>query len=174
MAKAGWVLALSTPSRAVEAANGAHARLCAPYAALAAIFADAGDEELDGGKVTTCWTLVDPKDGARTLFVHDRQDEDDPKFSAEKFRARASYAWHVAGASEKTVTEFCRWLSGEVRAYVRERGGRKLTAASRTKIQALIREGKSPSEATALAAEWEPAIDERQFDWPIASEVKEL
>lgn len=169
MARGSWIVAPSS-----EVPTGAHARVRAPYAALAAIFADPGDEELDGGKVTTCWMLVDPKDGKRTLFVHDRQDEDDSKFSAEKFRARASYPWHVDGANEKLVAEFCRWLAAEVRAYVRERGGRKLTAASRTRIQSLIREGKSASEATSIAAEWEPAIDERQFEWPIAGEVKEL
>jgi hypothetical protein len=170
MAKGGWVLAPSSS----DAPSGAHSRARAPYAALAAIFADPGDEELDGGKVTTCWTLVDPRDGKRTLFVHDRQDEDDSKFSAEKFRARASYPWHVDGPNEKLVAEFCRWLSGEVRAYVRERGGRKLTAASRAKIQSLILEGKSATEAASLAAEWEPAVDERQFDWPIVGAVQEL
>ncbi len=130
----------------------------------------AGAPEDDfGDKVSTAWCFQCLARPEVVLIVRDFQDEDDPSFSRSRFRAEPAYEWRVTGPTEEETTAFCRWLSGEVIKRVEARGSaRRLTAESRERINALMREGVSPGEATKRAAVWEEARPSAaHFAWPI-------
>lgn len=141
--------------------------LRAPCAVIEEI---AGAPEDDfGDKVSTAWCFQCLARPLVVLVVRDIQDEDDQSFSRARFRAQPAYDWCVSGPTEVEVTAFCRWLSGEIIQRVQAKGAtRRLTAESRERINALMREGLSPGEATKRAAVWEETRPSAaQFAWPI-------
>jgi hypothetical protein len=141
--------------------------LRAPCAVLEEI---AGAPEDDfGDKVSTAWCFQCLARPLVVLSVHDLQDEDDPSFSLPRFRAQPVHDWCVTGPTQGEVTAFCQWLSAEVIRRVEAKGAaRRLTAESRERINALMREGVSPGEATKRAAVWEETRPSgAEFAWPI-------
>jgi hypothetical protein len=145
-------------------------RVRAPYAALRSIFGEDGDtEDGDGGKVTTEWLLERIEPPSVLVSVSDRQDEDDKSFSLVAFRARPFYDWHVNGSTETEVEDFCRWLSAAVAAWaMAQPGARRLTDASKERINALVRKGLSTIDATREAATWEEVPPSgKAFVWPL-------
>jgi len=148
----------------------ARARLRAPFRALAEVLGKPHAGELDGGKVSTWWVLVDSSDRDVRFFVHDLQDEDDASFSLAQFRAKPRYDWYVGAPDRRTLDELCRWLSKEViQCLIDQPPPRRMTAAAKAKINEMIAGGMSPGDAISAAAEWEqmrPVTEE--FAWPIA------
>ncbi len=159
----------------VPGALAAQTRLRAPYRILRAVFGDDGDfRGATGTKTSTSWFLK--KRGSTTLvFLHDRQEADNRKFSLDAFRARQSYDWHVTGKDDACLKDFCTWLSREViRRVEAEPQPKKLTARSKEKVNALIAQGKSVADAMKLAAEWEIIAPAAQaYKWPIAAETRD-
>ena len=148
------------------ASHGPLHHLRAPCAVIEEI---AGAPEDDfGDKVSTAWCFQCLARPLVVLLVHDIQDEDDRSFSRSRFRAQPAYDWRVTGPTQGEVTEFCQWLSAEVIRRVEAKGtARRLTAESRERINALLREGVSPGEATKRAAVWEETRPSAaQFTWP--------
>ena len=150
----------------------ARTRLRAPYRVLAGVFGSDGDAVYqaarEDARVSTAWMLK-KKNGGAAVLVYDRQADDDRKFNLEAFRARPHYDWFVVGKDDATLKDFCTWLSREIIKRVEaEPQPRRLTARAKEKLNALVAEGKSVSEAMKLAAEWEvitPAAE--AYKWPI-------
>ena len=145
-------------------------RLRAPFRALAEVLGKPHAGELDGGKVSTWWVVVDSSDRDVQFFVHDAQEEDDASFSLARFRARPRYDWYIGAPDKRALDTLCRWLSAEViQCLIDQPPPRRMTAAAKAKINEIIAGGTSPGDAITAAAEWEemrPVTEE--FAWPIA------
>jgi hypothetical protein len=118
------------------------------------------------------WLLESTTTPTHTFVVHD----DTGCESAADVRAGAPFEWVVRGTDEGTLREFCEWASRGAMDHVRSlSSGRRLTAASRERINAMVRGGTSPAEAMKRAAEWESTVpDVRAFAWPIEGHPIEL
>jgi hypothetical protein len=140
-------------------------RVRAPFSVLEKLFGVPGSP---GEGVSTRWLLRRINTPDVVLCVHDVL-PDRPDFMLESFRRQAYYDWVVEGVSRQVVTDFCAWLSSEVIKIMGEKPpARRLTAAAREKMNALIRKGVPAGEALARVAEWEltPSTAE-QFAWPV-------
>src|SRR5262245_50354159 len=70
-------------------------------------------------KCSTIWGLRDEADTQHVL-LKDVQDENKDSFNVKAFRARPTYDWDVWATNKAVATAFCRWLSAQVIAKVRE------------------------------------------------------
>jgi len=152
-------------------------RLRAPYRVLRGIFGADGDiisgiDEV--ARITTAWRLK-KAGGTTVVHIYDKQGDDDRKFSLDNFRARPQYDWHVAAKDEAALKDFCSWLAKEtIRRVEAEPQPRRLTAASKEKVNALVAKGQSVPDAMKVAAEWEIILPAAEaYKWPIAGDAKD-
>lgn len=143
----------------------ASSSLRAPYAALCSIFGGPGETQLDLGNYHHAWLLRAADQDDLTFLVHDSRDDG----TRAQNRADTRYVWHVDAPDETTLREFCGWLSRAVIAYWSEQPrAKRLTPSSLERVNQLIREGRSTSEAMSQAAEWESAPEAGDFGWPLS------
>ena len=141
----------------------------APYLALRSILGGSGNTRLDLGNYHHAWLMVATDCAQLTFLVHDLRGDGSP----EANRSDSSCVWHVHGSSEAELREFCIWLSGQVIAYrSAQPQPKKLTVASLERINQLVQQGSSMSEAMAEAAAWEPVAETADFAWPLPGQIE--
>jgi hypothetical protein len=155
----------------------AKTRLRAPYRVLRGTFGNDGDFTKgidDTARVTTAWRLK-KTGGTTVVHVYDKQSDDDRKFQLDNFRARQSYDWHVAAKDDAALKDFCSWLAKEtIKRVEAEPQPKRLTAASKEKVNELVAQGKSVADAMKVAAEWEIILPAAEaYKWPIPMEGKD-
>jgi hypothetical protein len=141
----------------------AHCELRAPFTTLVALFGAGALEPSE--KVRVRWLFEDAADATKRFCVHDSADD----HPVERCHSGTPYDWQIHGIDGHSLEAFCRWLSGQVIAYLdAQPRARRLTDRSRERINELVRSGVSAAEAMKQACEWEPmAAMGAACTWPI-------
>src|SRR5258705_2048501 len=137
-------------------------KLRAPYAVLVQLFGAPSKDIPE--KCSTIWGLRDEADTQHVL-VKDSQDEHDDSFNVKAFRAQPSYDWDVWTTNKAVATAFCRWLSTQVIAKVRE--VKTLTPERRAELNKLLAQGVPLADAMKRVPAEPPSDSAERFAWPI-------
>lgn len=144
-----------------------HTQLRAPFGMLRQLLGPPSDDTPE--KCSTLWCLRGEMDRERVM-LKDWQDEDDSSFKVDAFRAQPTYDWEVWAPNQQVASKFCRWLSAQVIARLRD--VKTLSAEGKAELNRLIREGVPLAEAMKRVPVQSPDAIEQRFAWPITLRLR--